>query len=329
MQVYWLGGLALTLSFAVGLALIRVARRLRLVQVPNQRSSHQRTTPTGGGIAILSGSLVAGPFLAGDLLLLSGAGLAMAALGLWDDLHEPPVWLRLLLQIAAAAALVVVAGPERIAALLGPYAPFIVGLFAVWWINLFNFMDGIDGLAAAQAVFMLAGGVLITFLTHQAWAAEPETLAMVAIGGATLGFLALNLPPARLFMGDIGSYFLATMIFALALTTVMQGWVSLQSWLILGAAFVSDATVTLATRILRREEFWRAHRSHAYQRIARVWGGHGRVTAAFAAINVLFLLPLAVLAEAAPIFAWGITAFAYGPLLVAAQQFGAGKPDNA
>ena len=327
MPVYWLGGLALVVSFGLGLMLIRFAPFLQLVQTPNQRSSHQRPTPTGGGIAILGGGIVAAPFVTGDLALMSAVGLAMAALGLWDDLREPPAPLRLVLHTAAAAAMVLIVGPERIAGLLGPYAPFVVGVGAVWWINLFNFMDGIDGLAAGQALFMLAGGVVIVFLTHENWAGETETVMLVALGAATLGFLALNLPPARIFMGGVGSYFLATMIFALALATLLQGWVSLQSWLILGAAFVSDATVTLLTRVLRREKFWRAHRSHAYQRIARTWGGHGRVTAVFATINILYLLPLAVLAQAAPIFAWGITAFAYGPLLVAAQQFGAGRPD--
>ena len=118
-------------------------------------------------------------------------------------------------------------------------------LAGVWWINLFNFMDGIDGIAGARAVFMLLGGAVLSAWVNADVMSSPVWMLMLCVVAATVGFLLLNWPPAKIFMGDVGSTWLAFMIFALALLSVQAGWLSYATWLVLAAVFVTDATVTL------------------------------------------------------------------------------------
>ena len=134
----------------------------------------------------------------------------------------------------------------------------------VWWVNLFNFMDGTDGIAAVEALSVLASAlVLLDFQISD----SPILLFMLVVVVAILVFLFFNWPPAKIFMGDVGSTWLAFIIFALALLSIQAGWLSYSVWLILPALFVTDATVTLLRRMINGERWYQAHRTHAYQLI--------------------------------------------------------------
>jgi len=207
------------------------------------------------------------------------------------------------------------------------FGSILAFLGGVWMINLYNFMDGIDGLAAAQAIYMLGFACLagVAFQGDAAFAQVGPW--MLAVAGASAGFLWHNWAPARIFMGDIGSTFLAFTILALACLTLRAGWLSLPFWLILGALFISDATVTLLRRMTTGQAWLEAHRSHAYQRLSRRWGSHGRTSMLAIAINLAWLAPLAWLAMARPQWAPALVVLAYLPLVAATLVLKAGRPD--
>lgn len=327
------------------------AERLRLVQAPNHRSSHIRPTPHGGGLGIIVAGTVVGGWLAWGQPMQSwvviGLALPLALVGLLDDIRHLPARVRFGVQVAACAGLLVLLGnmPE-IALALAPLpegeglkiAGWVLSglllLIGVWWINLFNFMDGIDGIAGVQAVFMLLAGAAFAAWAHSDAMASPVWMLMLCVAAATVGFLPLNWPSARIFMGDVGSIWLAFVIFALALFSIQAGWLSYAAWLVLAAVFVTDATVTLLTRMARSERWYEAHRSHAYQRLSRRWHGdrkvgHRFVTLLVAAINVLWLAPLAWACTLWPQWALAWVVLAYAPLVVGALALGAGRADHA
>lgn len=340
--------LAVTALLAWGVAawVLRRAESLRLVQIPNHRSSHVRPTPTGGGLGIV----VAGS-LAGIVLVLffgwvvGGWVLALAAVlagvGLRDDVAHLPARVRFGVQVVVCAGGLIALGDLPALALSGGLAFQVTGwvlfglllLAGVWWINLFNFMDGIDGIAGVQVIFMLLAGAVLALWAEPQAVHRPVWMWMLCVAAATVGFLLLNWPPAKIFMGDVGSTWLAFMVFALALLCVQAGWLSYAAWLVLAAVFVTDASVTLLTRMLRGERWYEAHRSHAYQRLSRRWKGdrkvgHRSVTLLAAAINGLWLMPWAWACVQWPTGAVTFVVAAYLPLVLAALWLGAGRPDS-
>jgi len=322
------------LSFAATWLVRRHAPRLGLVQAPNARSSHSVPTPGGGGLGIVLGgavaSLYAVPSAPVPVLTALVASLVLAAVGFRDDRAPLHPGLRLLAQAALWLLAVLATGAlTPLAAGAGIPAPLLLAglaLVGVYWINLFNFMDGIDGLAGSQAVFMLLGAAALALLGGAIGPDAPLLWWLAGIAAATLGFLVLNWPPATIFMGDVGSTWLGFVLAVLALLTMSWGWLSLWQWLILGAAFVTDASVTLARRLLRGERVLEAHRRHAYQALARRWRSHRRVTLLFIGIDLAWLLPLAVWAAGA---GWVAAALAYAPLVALALAAGAGAPEQA
>jgi Fuc2NAc and GlcNAc transferase len=256
-----------------------------------------------------------------------------AALGFADDLLDLSPALRFPLQIALFALLYVAAEPMPPLLLspqwsiTGPLLGIVLVLVGVWWLNLFNFMDGIDGIAASQAVLVLLGAAGLWCLT--AGDSHPSLVfwLALAIAAAATGFLQRNWPPARIFMGDAGSYGLAFLIFAIALLTLGEGVLSYASWLILPAATVSDATITLLRRLARGERPWQAHRRHAYQQLARQWG-HQPVTLLFAGVTTFWTIPLAAAATMLPDQQWGLALLAYAPLVIACLVAGGGSANE-
>jgi Fuc2NAc and GlcNAc transferase len=333
--------LALLLAaFVLALALTGLVRayalRVGLLDRPGARSSHRAPTPRGGGLAIVAAFASGVCALAWSAWLpwqtvqaVLAGGLVVAAAGLIDDHRPLPAWLRLLAHLAAgAAALAWVGGVPAVALAGAPldfgwagFALAIVGL--AWLTNLYNFMDGIDGLAAAEAIFAASMGALL------AWAGGRTGLALgsAVLAVAAAGFFVWNRPPARIFMGDVGSGFLGMTFGLLALVAAAESGPGIAVWLILLAVFVADATVTLLRRMVRGERWYAAHRSHAYQRLARRWGGHGRVVLAATAVNLLWLAPLAAAAWAWPAWDLAFLALAYAPIVGAALHLGAGLPD--
>ncbi|MBB4051304.1 Fuc2NAc and GlcNAc transferase [Devosia subaequoris] len=335
--VIFLGFAAVLASYVLTIQVERKASRLGLVKAANERSSHIVPTARGGGLGLaivgvigcLTFASVGSPILA----LVGVLGAVIAAIGFVDDLLEVSVATRLAVQSAVVIALV--AGVELFLAerslsltiarlcVLGA-----VVLAGIWWVNAFNFMDGIDGIAASQAVLVLAGGMAIWLCTDRNAADYPMFGAIGIIVAATCGFLLRNWPPAKIFMGDIGSTFLGLMILAVALITVKLGALSWVAWLILLSVFAADSMITLVRRTLRGERPWRAHRRHAYQQLARRWG-HRNVTVLYSALTCIWALPLAAASSiVTPTVSLWLPLVAYVPLGVLFLWAGAGARDE-
>ena len=337
-----LSGLLLVLlsalvSLAVTFVVMRNAEYLQVMANPNPRSSHVRPTPSGGGLGIVAGGTLAGLSTAlstpWPTLLVLVCGLVMAGIGFLDDRRPVPATYRLAAQTALAGTLAALCVPiGQLTAGIGlPLPGAVVVLLGVlgtvYWVNIFNFMDGIDGLAASQAGFMLGGAALLAALLQPGLVDQPVFWWLAATAAAAIAFLGLNWAPARIFMGDAGSTFLGFVIAFFALATVALGWLSLWQWLILGALFVADASVTLVRRLRLGEKLFEAHRRHAYQRLSRRWQSHARATGAYAAINLVWLLPLAFFASDR-LFGALPAILAYVPVVLLMLRLGAGRPED-
>jgi len=299
------GAVALSSFVLTGLVLRRAP-----LDHPSERSSHQVPTPRGGGIAIVSVTILGLLWSArvgwSDLQLvmaLAGGGAIVAIAGWWDDRHGVSPRLRMVVHLVAAlVGLWLIGGFTSIGVgsvrlELGLAGDLLALAGIVWAINLFNFMDGIDGIAGVEAVTVGVGGALLLALQGQA---GPAVIPLL-IAAASIGFLVWNWAPARIFMGDVGSGFLGYCFAILAVWSDQRGGPSVFSWAALAMVFILDATVTLIRRFRRRERLTEAHRSHAYQRLAQAGWSHRRVTGTVLALNLLLvavalLPPLAALA---------------------------------
>ena len=253
---------------------------------------------------------------------LTGGGLALALTGLLDDHFRLPVRVRLLIHFAAAGwALWQLdgMGPLNLGWIVWDWGWLgqlvaLVGL--VWMINLYNFMDGIDGIAGVEAICVSGSGALL-----MSWKDLPTlaSLAMV-LAAASAGFLIWNWPPARIFMGDAGSGFLGFVFGVLAISSAKERSWLLWPWLILLSVFIVDSMLTLARRLIAGARWYEAHRSHAYQHGARRHRSHLKVTLAVAAINVVWLFPLAWGASVWPTAGPFFVVIAVTPLVYTALQ---------
>jgi len=333
-EIAVLAGAVLALTWVLTFAARRLALSRGLIDVPNERSSHVVPTPRGGGVAIVIASFAAFVYLfaVGALerraFLALLAGLAVAAVGFADDRRRLPAAARLAVHFAAALwALGWLGGlpPLPLGQTLwsNPLGGGVLGVLGiVWCTNFFNFMDGIDGLAATEGTFVTWAGAALYLQTH---APAGPAAAAIVLGAACAGFLLWNWPPARIFMGDVGSGYVGYTIAVLTLIAAREQPQSVFAWWTLGGVFFVDATVTLARRVLRGERAHQAHRSHAYQRLAQRLASHGMTTAAVLMVNLLWLLPCAWLANALPGAAAMITAIALAPLILVALAAGAGR----
>jgi len=289
---------------------LRYAHRRELLDIPNARSSHATPTPRGGGLAVAVVVLIttAALWLAGlldegaGLALLGGGGL-MALTGWIDDHRDLPARYRLLLQFLAAAWLLAWIPGHGALDVLGLSLPLagwlpagLLIIAVVWLINLYNFMDGADGFAGLQCVSAcLAVALMLIMDGYRGGALLPASLA-----GASTGFLVWNWPPARVFMGDVGSYFIGFSLALLILLTNGVQFIDLGIWVILLAVFVWDASLTLIMRIFSGQTWYRAHRTHAYQRLLQMGWTHRRLALGFAVLQLLLLWPVAFYVHARP-----------------------------
>lgn len=333
MNYWWVAVAVVVFSFALTHVLRRYALHKSLLDIPNGRSSHTLPTPRGGGVAIVISYLVAlvwmlwAGLMGRDLFLaMFGAGALIAALGFLDDHgHIAARWRLLGHFFAAAWALSWLGGLPAISVFGMTLDPGLIvnvltAFYLVWLLNLYNFMDGIDGIASVEAICVCVGAAIIYALSGVATLVWLPILLACAVAG----FLFWNFPPAKIFMGDAGSGFLGIMLGCLSL----QGaWISSQFlwvWLILLGVFIVDATVTLIRRLVRGDKVYEAHRSHAYQFASRRFGKHLPVTSAVGVINLCWLLPVAVcVARFGLDGALGVI-IAYAPLLALAVIFKAG-----
>ena len=274
----------------------RFALRRRMLDVPNERSSHDRPTPRGGGLSIVLVALAGMGILvwAGLLPARTGAavaagGVPVAVIGWIDDRRGLSPLARAAVQFAAAtAAVYLLGGLPRLeiggaGMPLGALGAVLAVVGTVWAINLYNFMDGIDGLAAGHAaVAAAAAAALLARVGAQGLAA-----AALLVGAASAGFLFWNWPPARIFMGDVGSGFLGFVFAVLAIASENGGGIPLLVWLILLYPFIFDATLTLTRRVLTGARWHLPHRSHAYQRAVESGASHRAVTLAILGLDGL------------------------------------------
>ncbi len=332
--------LVITISGSVALGalffLVRQADYLGLVQGANARSSHLGTRPTGGGAAIILAALVSGILIlptSADLVLVPVVVVTVLALvGLADDLKNISMRLRLFAQFAAVGSLLLFFqfsfGLSEFLSQIGPLwllAPTLL-IWGALWINLFNFMDGIDGLAASEAVFVLLSMLFLASFSPQ-WELSGTWLWLACATLAGLVFLFFNWAPAKIFMGDAGAYFFSFSIFYGALWGMVSGQLSLYSSFILIALFASDALVTLARRILSGQNWTGGHRTHAYQYLSRRYS-HAAATLIYLGVNVLWLLPLAFLVQSQLINPYLALLVAYAPLVAAMILGKAGRPET-
>lgn len=331
-NLYLVMALSFTATAAIAELTRRNAVRFGLVQVPNERSSHSVPTPSGGGLAIVLVSSFAGALLSSGLFGIILACTLAGLLGFLDDRLNLSAKLRLVAHfvlISAVVAILFFGTPldDGLTVYAWVLAPLVV-IAGVWWINLFNFMDGIDGLASSQAIFMTAASFALASGGVSAPGLESFLLLDLVVLACASGFVVLNWPPARIFMGDAGSNFLAMAIFCIFLGLIAAGRLDVPAALILSALFVCDATVTLLTRILRGESGFKAHRTHAYQKLSRLPGGHRRTTLIYLAINCCWIYPLAHLAQTFGNWGWGLVAVACIPIVVLCVLVRAGDVDS-
>lgn len=337
MTGWWLLPLAIGASLLLTAALRRYALNRQIIDLPNARSSHTVPTPRGGGVAIVVTFLACLPVLGvlgwappAVLIGIGGAGALVAVIGFMDDHGHIAARWRLLGHFAAAAwmlfwleglAPLVFAGLHLD---LQWFGYLLAALYSVWMLNLYNFMDGIDGIASVEAISVGIGMAVIAMLTG---APELMTLPLL-LAAATAGFLFWNFPPAKIFMGDAGSGFLGIVLAGLSLQTAWHSPQLFWCWLILLGVFVVDATFTLFRRLLRGDKVYEAHRSHGYQFASRHYGRHLPVTLAVTAINVGWLLPVALCVALFGLDGALGVVIAYLPLVLLAVRWRAGALEH-
>lgn len=334
MTLWWLAPLVVLVSVLLTGALRRYALAKSIIDIPNARSSHVVPTPRGGGVAIVLAFIVAASFLgltgmvgSSMLAALVGAGALIAVIGFMDDHGHIAARWRLLGHFAAAAwALFWVDGLPPLSVFgwqidLGLAGSVLAAVYLVWMLNLYNFMDGIDGLASVEAICACLGACLLYWLGGFA-----NLIVMpLILAAAVAGFLFWNFPPARIFMGDAGSGFLGII---LGILSLQAAWASSQlfwCWLILLGVFIVDATFTLIRRLARGDKVYEAHRSHGYQFASRRYGKHLPVTLGVAALNLFWLLPVALCVMLLNVDGFLALLVAYAPLVGLALFYKAGS----
>ncbi len=304
----------------------------RLLDEPNIRSSHQTPTPRGGGIALAAGVVItvlivlwlAHKDAPRIYWLLVPSGL-IAILGICDDLFNLNIGLRLVVQFLLAGLGIYFIGMNN------EWSPsirlLITGLlilFIVWMTNLYNFMDGINGLAALEAISVC---IAMAFIYWMQTVNKDAIYLLIIIASSACGFLFWNFPTAKLFMGDSGSLFLGLSFGLLIIESSNENPRLVIVWLIMLGVFIVDASYTLTYRFITRQAVHQAHRTHAYQKIATKLNSHKKTTLAIVAINFFWLLPIAIAVTITQLNSAAALLVAYAPLLLLAQKLQAGRAE--
>lgn len=309
-----------------------VAQRLRLLAVPVSRSAHSKPVPVGGGVSIVALILSVVVYCyftdqipANEFAALM-AGLVIACIGIVDDIKQLDVRWRIPAQFLASAYVVYRLG--NVPAIDFGFFSFpesivlnVLAIFAlVWLLNLYNFMDGIDGIAATELIAVNLVSLLIVINSDAVL-----TLLSASFAAAAGGFLLWNWAPAKIFMGDVGSSFIGFVLGVMALLSMLHGSMTVWTWVLLLGVFIVDATVTLIVRYRSKQRWYEGHASHAYQNAARHYKSHVKVTITVVLINLFWLGPLAWLSIQYPEMGLVITFIGLLPLLFLAKHFGAGN----
>lgn len=332
---------AFVASAALTCLLRLYAIRNNVLDIPVNRSSHTIPTPRGGGVAIvitlivlLFGTYLLGLISVNMMLALIVPGFIIAVIGFLDDHGHIDAKLRLSFHFISAGLGLYFLGGFPDINILGfniqvPVIGIIFGLlFLVWMLNLYNFMDGINGIAGVEAVTFSVLSFVIIYFTEPTLLDNGLSVLLMVLGGASLGFLIWNFPVAKIFMGDAGSGFLGITIGLTVLLITRENSTLFLSEIILLGIFIVDATITLIRRVGRKQKPFEAHSSHCYQIVARHFQSHARTTTAVLAINLLWLAPLAFLAANSYLDGTMALLIAWAPLIFIAWRCGAGVKDR-
>lgn len=281
----------------------RYSIRKKILDVPNERSSHLIPTPRGGGLAIISVFLLATIWLGLTknidiyfMIALVGGGFLVAAMGYYDDLYNAKARIRICVHFMAATwGLYWLGGFPALdlgtwKLILNWQGPLLALVGIVWCINLYNFMDGIDGLAGMQGFFISFSGSLALYYIgdHQLG------FLLAFLAAALLGFTIWNWPPAKIFLGDVGSGFLGYVFAIVAIFTANQQLLPVSFWVILLGVFLCDATFTLIYRGFTGQKWYAAHREHAYQKLILLGASHKQITLSIFIFNLFIIFPLSL-----------------------------------
>lgn len=330
--------LIFSISWILTWVLTRYSFTIGLIDLPNSRSSHKDPTARGGGLAFavvfLITILTSRSFKLLPLPLVTaliGAGGIVVILGAIDDFKTISPQRRLIWHFVASCFALYYLGGMPSLCILNWFLPTIlINIFAVfylvWLLNLYNFMDGINGLAAIETITVCFGGALLFSLNNNTL----ETILPLCLTFAVLGFLFWNFPTPRIFMGDSGSGFLGITlgIFSINAATFNKNF--FWSWIILLGVFIVDASLTILRRAYYGENLKVAHNTHAYQNATKIYKKHTYVTFSVMIINILWLLPIAIFVGLGKINELVGIVIAYTPLVILALKFKAGvNPANA
>jgi len=282
-----------------------VSIKNKLYDIPNDRSSHDIPKPKGGGLSIVLillitiGLLFFNHKIDSELSMSLLIGLSLVAIvGFIDDYKNLPISVRATAYVLAAVCSIHLLGGVSALSIngyqiqLNQFGCFLAVIFVVWITNLYNFMDGTDGFAAIQTICVgVFCGALFYFSAHPSYA-----ILLFSLVASTIGFLYWNWSPAKIFMGDVGSCTIGFLFALLSIYTEKTGMLSMSIWLILLAPFIGDATFTLFKRILNKEKWYKAHNSHAYQRLYQLGWSHSQLAMGLLGTNIITIWPSAYFA---------------------------------
>jgi Fuc2NAc and GlcNAc transferase len=322
----------LLLTYLLAHAYRAVALRLLILDKPNHRSAHQAQTPTGAGLSFILVFLASFtlPELSAasstdTILQILPALMVVAVVGLLDDYRPLPWPLRAAMHLLCCAYVIWITGYPHINLMgqmvdLGWLGSVLAVVGLLWLLNLYNFMDGIDGIATLEALSVMGFAFAITLYLGLGDIPQP----LIVLAAVCSGFLVINWPQARVFMGDIGSGFLG-LVFGVFIVT--QTMLPLWSWLILMGWFITDATVTITVRLFRGETISEAHSQHLYQHLNRAVGTQ-RTLFGLVLINTFWLFPLAFAASIFQELGAVLLGLAYLPIIIFQYYCGAGQPTS-
>ena len=295
--IFVFSALAALIATAVVLPILH---RCKIFDLPNDRSSHEKPTPRGGGIALVFVAVTIWLAISYDVLdwfefsessqtvrWVIGGAVFLALVSWTDDLKGLNPLIRLASQLGTVVG-VMICLPEPLVlfneTIPGWLDQFLIAFLWIWFINLFNFMDGIDGLAGVETGAIGLGVFFIAICTGTGETLPIFALTLSAVG---IGFLFLNWAPAKIFMGDVGSVPIGFLLAWLLLSLAQKGYM-LQA-LIIPAYYLADATVTLVCRAFRREKIWLPHRDHYYQQAVQRGLGHAHVSIVVAGVDAFLI----------------------------------------
>ena len=330
--MYWFSYLIIPIVVCSGLGVFlykKIAIQKEIISNLNYRTLHEVPTPRGGGIVfslIFSFTIFVlwyGDEISDQVFYMFGLGGFVATLfGFIDDVKNIKAKIKLAIQLFLGGWAVYWLEYGDLTLLES--IPFLIVtlvalFFMVWMMNAYNFMDGIDGMAASGAIFISLTLATVLFLTE----GSVEIITIFILIAATVsGFMFFNWPPATIFMGDAGSVFLGYIFGSLLLFTVLKNDISIWSWITVFGYFFADTTVTQIMRVILVKKWYLAHRSHAYQNLARITGSHLKVTGAVILYNIIWIFPLVVWSVLQPEMEVVAAILAVAPAMIVTYKYG-------